>query len=64
MSETKQLLENDLRIAIMSIRKLNHFFIYRFSFWLKTVRKCNHNTTMKYLGHFRKNPFHCGSTKA
>lgn len=23
-------------------------------FWLKTVRKCNHNTTIKYIANFRK----------
>jgi site-specific recombinase XerD len=38
----------------MSIRKLNHFFIERFAFWLKTERKCAHNTTMKYLANFKK----------
>ncbi len=38
----------------MDIRKLDHFFIDRFSFWLKTERKCGHNTTMKYLANFKK----------
>jgi hypothetical protein len=23
-------------------------------FWLKSIRNCNHNTTMKYIGNFRK----------
>jgi hypothetical protein len=30
------------------IRKLDHEFISQYSFWLKTVRKCNHNSTVKY----------------
>jgi site-specific recombinase XerD len=47
----------------MSIRKLNHFFIDRFSFWLKTVRKCNHNTTMKYLANFKKIVLICVKNK-
>jgi len=36
------------------IRKLDHLFIEQYAFWLKTERKCNHNTTMKYLANFKK----------
>lgn len=36
------------------IRELDHEFITQYSFWLKTVRKCNHNSTVKYLANFKK----------
>jgi site-specific recombinase XerD len=37
-----------------SIKELDHEFISQYSFWLKTVRKCNHNSTVKYLANFKK----------
>ncbi|MBN9380390.1 MAG: site-specific integrase [Chitinophagaceae bacterium] len=42
------------KIADIDLKKLNFEFISDFEFWLKTVRKCNHNTTIKYIGNFRK----------
>lgn len=38
----------------MDIRELDHEFISQYSFWLKTIRKCNHNSTVKYLANFKK----------
>ena len=38
----------------MDVRSINYSFLTDYEFWLKTVRKCNHNTTMKYLSNFRK----------
>lgn len=40
---------NDLPIA-----DLDFEFMSEYSFWLKSIRKCNHNTTMKYLANFKK----------
>lgn len=40
---------NDIEIS-----KLNFEFISEYEFWLKSVRNCDHNTTMKYLSNFRK----------
>jgi len=37
------------------IKDLDHEFISQYAFWLKTVRNCDHNTTMKYLVNFKKN---------
>jgi hypothetical protein len=31
------------------INKLNDDFLTDYAFWLKSVRKCNHNTTMQYI---------------
>lgn len=38
----------------MGIKKLDHEFIEEYAFWLKTVRSCSHNTTIKYLSNFKK----------
>lgn len=38
----------------MNINDLNYEFITDYEFWLKSVRKCDHNTTMKYLSNFKK----------
>lgn len=36
------------------IQKLDYNFISSYAFWFKSVRNCNHNTTMKYLTNFKK----------
>jgi integrase len=36
------------------IKKFDLEFIQKYEFWLKTVRNCNHNSTMKYLANFKK----------
>jgi site-specific recombinase XerD len=38
----------------LNIKDLNYEFITDYEFWLKSVRKCDHNTTMKYLSNFKK----------
>lgn len=38
----------------MDIRRLDFEFISEYEFWLKSVRNCDHNTSMKYLANFRK----------
>ncbi len=38
----------------MVISKICYDFITDYEFWLKSVRNCNHNTTMKYLANFKK----------
>jgi site-specific recombinase XerD len=38
----------------LDIVQLNYDFIENYAFWLKSVRNCDHNTTMKYLGNFKK----------
>lgn len=42
------------QVSEMDIKALNYEFISEYEFWLKSVRKCDHNTTMKYLSNFRK----------
>lgn len=38
----------------IDIKKLKYEFITDYEFWLKSVRKCDHNTSMKYLSNFKK----------
>lgn len=38
----------------IDVKKLDFGFISDYEFWLKSVRGCAHNTTMKYLSNFKK----------
>lgn len=38
----------------LEFRELNHQFILDYEFYLKTVRECSHNTTLKYISNFKK----------
>jgi site-specific recombinase XerD len=43
----------------IDIQSLNYEFITDYEFWLKTVRNCAHNTTVKYLANFKKIVLSC-----
>ena len=51
---TKSFMEWKYGFSDIDIKKLNYEFISHYEFWLKTVRNCNHNTTIKYISNFRK----------
>jgi hypothetical protein len=51
---TQSFLQWKYKLADIDITKLNFEFISEYEFWLKSIRKCNHNTTMKYLSNFKK----------
>ena len=53
-NHTLAFLQWKYKVSDMDITKLNFEFISEYEFWLKSVRKCEHNTTMKYLSNFRK----------
>jgi site-specific recombinase XerD len=42
------------KVDDIDINKLDYEFISEYEFWIKSVRKCNHNSTIKYLSNFRK----------
>lgn len=42
------------KVDDIAIKKLDYEFILSYEFWLKLVRKCDHNTAIKYLSNFRK----------
>ncbi len=56
---TLQFLKSKYTVSDIDIEKLNYDFITNYEFWLKTVRKCDHNTTMKYLANFKKIVIRC-----
>jgi integrase len=43
-----------LKVDDIDIKNLNYEFIADYEFWLKTERRCDHNTTVKYLSNFKK----------
>lgn len=53
-AHTRSFIEWKYGMEDMDIRKLNNEFISEYGFWLKSVRKCRHNTAMKYLSNFKK----------
>jgi integrase len=56
---TLHFLESKYKISDIEITKLDYDFISNYEFWLKTVRNCDHNTTIKYLSNFKKIVNHC-----
>lgn len=54
LDHTKSFLNWKYKVSDIDIQKLNFEFVSDYEFWLKSVRNCNHNTTIKYIGNFRK----------
>ena len=59
LNHTIDFLNQYLKTSDIDIHKLGYDFITEFQFWFKSVRKCDHNTTMKYLSCFKKIIVHC-----
>lgn len=51
---TQDFMKWKYKVDDMDIRKLDYQFMTNYEFWLKSVRKCDHNTSMKYLSNFKK----------
>ncbi|OJW83633.1 MAG: recombinase [Bacteroidetes bacterium 46-16] len=54
LEHTKAFIKWKYNSSDLDIKKLDYEFIADYEFWLKSVRSCAHNTTMKYLSNFRK----------
>jgi site-specific recombinase XerD len=54
LKHTRAFLQWKFKVIDLDIRQLDFEFIADYEFWLKSVRRCDHNTTMKYLSNFRK----------
>lgn len=54
MQHTRDFIKWMYKVDDKPIKELDHEFISQYAFWLKTIRKCNHNSTMKYLANFKK----------
>lgn len=51
---TQEYMRWKYQIEDIDIKQLNYEFISNYEFWLKSERKCDHNTTVKYLSNFKK----------
>ena len=56
---TLNFLQSKYKVTDLDITKLNYEFMTEYEFWLKSVRKCDHNSTMKYLANFKKIVIRC-----
>jgi len=54
LEHTRDFIKYKYKVTDLAIEKLDYEFIADYEFWMKTVRKCSHNTTMKYLSNFKK----------
>jgi site-specific recombinase XerD len=59
LTHTGAFIQWKFKTADLDIRELNYEFIHDFEFWLKSIQKCNHNSSMKYLSNFKKIVSHC-----
>ncbi len=57
LEHTRSFMRWKYSVADLDIKQLNYEFISEYA--LKSVRHCNHNTTMKYLSNFKKVVLHC-----
>jgi site-specific recombinase XerD len=51
---TQSFLMARYKVSDIDIIKLDHEFIAEYEYWLRSTRKCGHNSTMKYLSNFKK----------
>lgn len=54
LMHTQDFLHHQYKIKDIELDKINHAFIMDYDFYLKTVRNCSNNTTIKYLKNFKK----------
>ena len=54
LKHTVEFMEHNFGKKDIPIEEVNHKFITDYEFYLKTERKCAHNTTTKYLKNFKK----------
>src|SRR5688572_28769778 len=51
---TKSFMDWKYGVSDLDIKKLDFEFVSQYEFWLKSIRNCNHNTSIKYISNFRK----------
>jgi site-specific recombinase XerD len=54
LKHTKDFLQWKYNISDINIEKIDHAFIMEYEFYLRSVRKCNNNTAVKYVKNFHK----------
>lgn len=54
LKHTRSFIQLKFQRDDLPITVLNYEFMSQYAFWLRSVRNCDHNTTMKYLANFKK----------
>lgn len=54
LDHTRRFLKEEYHLSDIPVNQLKYKFITDYEFWLKTKRKCNHKSTIKYLTNFKK----------
>jgi site-specific recombinase XerD len=54
LSHTIEFLQWKYKVSDIEITKIDHAFVTDYEFWLRSVRNCANNTTVKYLKNFNK----------
>ena len=54
LSHVREFIRLNYNAEDIEFRELNYEFVKDFEFFLKTVKKCNHNTTLKYIVNLKK----------
>jgi site-specific recombinase XerD len=54
LDHTRAFIDYKYQQADIDIREVNFEFISEFSFWLRTVKNCGHNSAVKYLTNLKK----------
>ena len=55
LSHTRSFIQWKYKVDDLPIKDLDYDFITEYSFWFKSIIKCNQKTTAKYLDNFKKN---------
>jgi hypothetical protein len=54
LDHTREFISWKYHLSDLDIKKLNYEFIAEYNFYLRSIRKCGHNSTMKYLSNLKK----------
>lgn len=54
LNHTLDFIKWQYKVNDMDITKINHAFVTDYEYFLRTVKKCNNNTAVKYLKNFNK----------
>lgn len=63
LAHTRAFIKWKYGLEDMDIKNLGFEFVSEFAFWLKSTRKCQHNSAMKYLTYFKKIVLMCVKSK-
>ena len=59
MKHTRDFLLWKYKAPDIDIKKLDYEFVSEFEFWFKSEKKCDHNTTIKYIACCKKIVLRC-----